>query len=163
VFFHCIQHYCNWFCHWPTAAVLSQALAVRATPRPSHGRLRHSPAGCNLPCHGPSRQQPPMPRSGLGQLRPGWPCPSSSKAVVGHALAATGCTKVVADRALAVPMSWLVEAPQSTHESSLRFWTTLILVICSFNKMVIPLFTKFTYVTYIYQTIKMRCKIFISV
>jgi hypothetical protein len=22
VFFYCIQHFCNWFCHWPTAAAL---------------------------------------------------------------------------------------------------------------------------------------------
>jgi hypothetical protein len=54
VSFHCIQHFCTWFCQWPIAATLVRAPASCATPRPSHGRLRHSPC----------RPQPPMPGSG---------------------------------------------------------------------------------------------------
>jgi hypothetical protein len=66
--------------------------------------------------------------------------------VAGRTLAAAGCTKAwLATPWLHQGCGWL-----SPHNPLMMFmeiyWTTLILVIYSTNKMVIPLFAKFTYV-----------------
>jgi hypothetical protein len=53
----------------------------------------------------------------------------------------------------AAPRPWLAEPPHSTHEVHYDLLDNSYLVICSSDKMVIPLFTKFTHVTYTYETI----------
>jgi hypothetical protein len=113
-----------------------------------------------------------------GQLRS---CSAEPRPVVprhGRATAPTGCTLVAAGRALAVARLWLaapwlrlavprpwLAAPwlhqgrgwPSPHNPLMKFikiyWTTLILVICSSNKITIPSLTKFTYVTHTYETV----------
>jgi hypothetical protein len=102
----------TWFCRRPTAATLDRAPTGRATPRPSHGWLRH---GSDWP-------QPP---SSLSRYGPDQPQPTAN-----HAAAPADCILAAAGCALAVarlwqatpwlwsaaPRPWLVEPPQSTHE-----------------------------------------------
>jgi hypothetical protein len=135
---HNILCFCITFNIFVLGFATAQLRSRSAEPRPVvliPGRLRHSlsrpqPAS-SLPHHGPSRPQPPTPRS--GKPRP---------AAASHATTPVSCAP--AAPWLHQGRGWPLAAATGPWLAVPYYPSYTKVVACSSDKMVIPLFTKIT-------------------